>query len=194
MESGVPTKSRLVAGCSLLRFRGLGYGALRAISKRRQVARTPRLLSRCCSSCTRGVCLTLFPLSLRKAHMNANISLILATAVSISTIIYTFYSIQLWRTTRAAAEISRQAALSNLWAELNRYLEILRQQNAPEVVFLEKLSNVFLEFMISNLIANAAKRNDRSVAEFRRKISELVAENEAHASKLTWVSKFAEWR
>jgi hypothetical protein len=124
--------------------------------------------------------------------MNANIPLILATAVSISTIIYTFYSIQLWRTTRAAAEISRQAALGNLWAELNRYLEVLRQQNAPEVALLEKLSSLFLEFMITNLIAHAAKKNDRSIAEFRRKISELVAENEAGASKYPWITKLAE--
>ncbi len=126
--------------------------------------------------------------------MNSNIALILTTAVSISTIIYTFYSIQLWRTTRAAAEISRQAALSNLWAELNRYLEILRQQNAPEVPFLQKLSDLFLEFMITNLITNSAKRNDRSMAEFHRRVSELVAENQADASKFAWVTKLAEWR
>jgi hypothetical protein len=125
--------------------------------------------------------------------MNA-ISLILTTAVSISTIIYTFYSIQLWRTTQGAAEISRQAALSNLWAELNRYLEILRQQNAPEVAFLQKLSDLFLEFMIGNLIAHAAKKNDQSIAEFRRRISELVLEYKADASKFPWITKLAEWR
>ena len=126
--------------------------------------------------------------------MNAIISLILTTAVSISTIIYTFYSIQLWRTTQEAAEISRQAALSNLWAELNRYLEILRQQNAPEVAFLEKLSDLLLEYMVTNLVAHAAKKNDQSIAEFRRRISELVVENEADASKFTWITKLAEWR
>ncbi len=63
--------------------------------------------------------------------MQNYIPLILTVIVTISIIIYTFYSIQLWRTTRAAAEISRQAAFGNLWAELNRYLEILRQQGAP---------------------------------------------------------------
>jgi hypothetical protein len=126
--------------------------------------------------------------------MNVNISLILTTAVSISTIIYTFYSIQLWRTSQRAAEISRQAALSNLWAELNRYLELLRQQNAPVVAFLEKLSGLFLEFMITNLIAHAAKKNDQSIAEFRRRISELVVENEADASKFPWITKFVERR
>ena len=125
--------------------------------------------------------------------MNA-ISLILATAVSISTIIYTFYSIQQWRTTQEAAEISRQAALGNLWAELNRYLEILRQQNSPEVPFLQKLSDLFLEFMIKNLIAHAAKKNDQSIAEFRRRISELVAEYEADASKFPWITNLTERR
>ena len=88
--------------------------------------------------------------------MNTYIPLILTAIVTISTIIYTFYSIQLWRTTRAAAEISRQAAFANLWAELNRYLEILRQQDAPETAFLQKLSNLLLEYMIANLITYAS--------------------------------------
>jgi len=126
--------------------------------------------------------------------MNAHLSLILTAAVSLSTIIYTFYSIQLWRTSQDAAEISRQAALSNLWVELNRHLDALRQQNAPEVAFLEKLSNLFLEFMITNLIAQAAKKDDRLIADFRRRISALVAENQAAASKFPWVTRFAEWR
>ena len=125
--------------------------------------------------------------------MNAHLSLILTTAVSLSTIIYTFYSIHLWRTSQDAAEISRQAALSNLWVELNRHLDVLRQQNAPEVAFLEKLSDLFLEFMITNLIVQTAKKNDQSIAEFRRRISELVAENEADASKFPWITRLAEW-
>ncbi|MBV8350998.1 MAG: hypothetical protein JOZ21_01825, partial [Verrucomicrobia bacterium] len=49
--------------------------------------------------------------------MQYYIPLVLTAIVTISTIIYTFYSIQLWRTTRAAAEIARQAAFGNLWAE-----------------------------------------------------------------------------
>jgi cytochrome c oxidase assembly factor CtaG len=86
--------------------------------------------------------------------MNNYIPLILTAIVTISTIIYTFYSIQLWRTTRAAAEISRQAAFGNLWAELNRYLEMLRQQEAPEAAFLQKVSNLLLEYVIADLMIN----------------------------------------
>ena len=126
--------------------------------------------------------------------MNTYFPLILTTIVTISTIIYTVYSIQLWRTTRAAAEISRQAALGNLWAELNRYLEILRQQDAPETAFLEKVSDLMVEFMIAKLVAHAIEKNDPDFEEFRRKVSALISEHEAHASKMPWVARLVEER
>jgi len=126
--------------------------------------------------------------------MNTYLPLVLTTNVTISTIIYTVYSIQLWRTTRAAAEISRQAALGNLWAELNRYLEILRQQDAPETAFLQKVSNLMLEFMIANLLTHGIEKNDPNFEEFRRKVLALVAENEADAAKIPWVARLVERR
>ena len=126
--------------------------------------------------------------------MNASIALILTTAVTISTIIYTFYSIQLWRTTRGAAEISRQATVSNLWAELNRYIELLRRENAPEAALLEKLSNLLLEVIITNLIAQSVSKDNQAAGEFRRRVSALIAENEAVVAKVPWITKLAEWR
>jgi uncharacterized protein YqfA (UPF0365 family) len=121
--------------------------------------------------------------------MNTYIPIVLTAIVTISTIVYTFYSIQLWRTTRVAVEISRQAAFSNLWAELNRYLEILRQQNAPETAFLEKFSNLLLEFMINSLTSHALTKGDLDFEDFRRKVSALVAENEADISKVPWIER-----
>ena len=126
--------------------------------------------------------------------MNTYIPLILTTIMTISTIIYTICSIQLWRTTRAAAEISRQAALGNLWAELNRYLEILRQQDAPETAFLQKVSDLMVEFMIAKLLTHALEKNDQDFEEFRRKVLALMSENEAHASKMPWVARLVEQR
>ena len=123
--------------------------------------------------------------------MNTSVALILTAIVTISTIIYTYYSIQLWRTTRAAAEISRQAAFGNLWAELNRYLEMLREQGAPETAFLQKLSNLLLESMIVSLVTYASEE-DQNFEEFRRKTLVLVAENEADAAKLPWVARLVE--
>ncbi len=126
--------------------------------------------------------------------MNTYVPLILTTIVTLSTIIYTICSIQLWRTTRAAAEISRQAAFSNLWAELNRYLEILRQQGAPETAFLQKVSELMVEFMVANLVAHAVEKNDPAFEEFRQKVLALVSENEAHASKMPWIARLVEQR
>ena len=126
--------------------------------------------------------------------MNTYIPLILTTIVTISTVIYTICSIQLWRTTRAAAEISRQAAFGNLWAELNRYLEILRQQDAPETTFLQKFSDLLLEYMIANLVTHAAEKNDQDFEEFRRKVLTLTLEHETVASKMPWVARLVEQR
>src|ERR1700732_2673144 len=126
--------------------------------------------------------------------MNTYIPLIQATIVTISTVIYTICSIQLWRTTQAAAEISRQAALGNLWTELNRYLEMLRQQDAPETAFMQKVSDLILEFMIANLLTNSIEKNNQDFEEFRRRVSALVSENEAHASKIPWVARLVEQR
>ena len=126
--------------------------------------------------------------------MNTYLPLILTTIVTISTIIYTICSIQLWRTTKAAAEISRQAAFGNLWAELNRYLESLREQNAPETAFLQKISNLMLEFMIANLVTHATERNDQDFEEFRRKVLALMSEHEADALKMPWVARLVEQR
>jgi hypothetical protein len=123
--------------------------------------------------------------------MQYYIPLILTAIVTISTIIYTFYSIQLWRTTRAAAEIARQAAFGNLWAELNRYLEILRQQGAPETAFLQKLSNLLLEYMLIRLVSYPSQ-NDQDFEEFRQKTLALVAENQAEAAKIPWVARMVE--
>ena len=123
--------------------------------------------------------------------MNNYIPLVLTTIVTISTIIYTICSIQLWRTTQTAAEISRQTALGNLWSELNRYLEMLREQHAPETAFMQKLSDLILEFMIANLLTSAAK-NDPNFEDFRRKISALVSQNEAQASKIPWVARMTQ--
>src|SRR5260370_2339017 len=85
-------------------------------------------------------------------HLNEYLPILLTAIVTVSTIIYTFYSILLWKTTRAVAETSRQAALSNLWPELNRFIEIHRAMNASETAFLESLSSFILHYMISNLI------------------------------------------
>ena len=46
--------------------------------------------------------------------------------------------------------------------------------------------------MIANLLTNAIDKNDPNFEEFRQKISALVSENEAHASKIPWVASIVE--
>jgi hypothetical protein len=46
--------------------------------------------------------------------------------------------------------------------------------------------------MIANLLASAVEKNDPNFEEFRQKGSALVSENEAHASKISWVARIFE--
>jgi hypothetical protein len=125
-------------------------------------------------------------------HLNEYFPILLTAIVTISTIIYTFYSILLWRTTRAAAEISRQAALSNLWAELNRFIELHRSQNAPGKEFLEELSTMILEYVISNLLSKSSTVNDKNFGKFRRKVAALVENNRTDAARFPWVTRITD--
>jgi hypothetical protein len=125
-------------------------------------------------------------------HLNEYLPILLTAIVTVSTIIYTFYSILLWKTTRAAAEISRQAALSNLWSELNRFIEIHRAMNASETGFLEGLSSLILEYMISNLMTRAGVSDDRLFEKFRIKIAALIQKHAAAAEKFPWVSRLVD--
>jgi hypothetical protein len=127
-------------------------------------------------------------------HLNEYIPLFLTSLVTIATIVYSFYSILLWRATRAAAEISRQAALSNLWTELNRYIEFLRNESAADAGFMEKLSNLILEFMISNLLNESALKNKETLEEFRRKVVALAEQNRDVAARYSWVARLVESR
>jgi hypothetical protein len=121
-------------------------------------------------------------------HLNEYLPILLTSIVTLSTAIYTFYSILLWRTARVAAEISRHAALSNLWAELNRFIEIHRARNAAETAFLEDLSSLILEYMMSNLLTNSRASNDKAFEKVRTKMAALVKSHAEDAAKFPWVT------
>ncbi|MBV9673572.1 MAG: hypothetical protein JO076_12215 [Verrucomicrobia bacterium] len=125
-------------------------------------------------------------------HLNEYFPFILTTLVTVSTIIYTFYSILLWRTARAAAEISRHAALSNLWAELNRFVEIHRARNAAETGFLEGLSSLILEYMVSNLLTRTQAAKDKTFDETRIRIAALIENHTDDAKKFPWVMRLVD--
>jgi hypothetical protein len=73
-------------------------------------------------------------------------------------------------------------------------MELLRRENAPEVAFLRKLSDLLLEFMLRNLFAYATSKDSQGAAELRQRISALVAEDQANAAKFSWITKLTEYQ
>ena len=62
------------------------------------------------------------------------------------------------------------------------------------MALLQKLSILLLEVMITNLIAQSVSKDNQAAAEFRQRVSALIAENEADVAKVPWITKLAEWR
>ena len=87
---------------------------------------------------------------------------------------------------RMRAKVSPSTSLIS-GPKLNRYLEILREEKAPEIAFLEKFSSLLLEFMIGSLMTHAVTKDDPDFEDFRRRVSTLVAENQANISRMPWI-------
>jgi hypothetical protein len=75
----------------------------------------------------------------------------------------------------------------NLWAELNDTSRGYGSKTLPETAFLQKVSNLLLEYMITNLMTYASAE-DQNFEEFRRRTLALMAENQAEAAKVPWVA------
>ena len=119
-----------------------------------------------------------------------NLILILTFLTAIATVTYSYSSILLWKTTRVSTEISRQLALSNMWVEMNRYIEISRAENRPESEFLSRFSNILAELLITNLITDLRADSDTNLKVFNRKIEELVNSTDFDASRIEWFTPF----
>ena len=120
--------------------------------------------------------------------MSDYIALFSTGVIALATIIYTFYSIQLWRATRASAEIARQTAFVNMWAQLNNYAQIAKQQALPEAEFLRQFGDILAEFIIRSLVEDLNKRKNENVREFYRQIDEMIASQDIDPKTIKWFS------
>jgi hypothetical protein len=116
--------------------------------------------------------------------------LILTCITAAATVAYTFTSMLLWKTTRSSTDISRQLALSNMWIEMNRYIELARQENRPESEFLRKFSNILAELLIANLIKDLRADGNANLRIFNRKIENLIESSDFDTSQIEWFAPF----
>jgi hypothetical protein len=69
---------------------------------------------------------------------------------------------------------------------------IHRSRNAAETVFLEGLSFLILEYMISNLLTKTGAADDETFAKVRPKIVELIKTHADDAEKFPWVMRLVD--
>ena len=126
----------------------------------------------------------------RSINMSEYITIAFTGMAAVATIVYTFYSIQLWRASRASVEIARLTAFVNLWTQLNRYSEVAIEKNLPEADFLIKFRGLLSEFIIGSLMRDLDRDKDEYVREFYRRVEEMINDPNINTEGIGWLKHF----
>ncbi len=122
--------------------------------------------------------------------MSEYITIAFTGMAAIATIVYAFYSIQLWRASRASVEIARLTAFANLLTQVNKYSEVAKEQNLPEAEFLIKFRGLLSEYIIGSLMRDLDRDKDEYVSEFYRRVEEMINDENINTEGIGWLKHF----
>lgn len=77
--------------------------------------------------------------------MSEIVMLIFTGVIAVSTVVYTYYSIKLWKATRRSTDIARYTLFINFMLELHKMAEEARLMEKPDAPFLSQFEMVMLE-------------------------------------------------
>ncbi len=122
--------------------------------------------------------------------MSEYIAIVFTGMAAVATIVYAFYSIQLWRASRASVEVARLSAFVNLLTQVNKYSEVAREQNLPEAEFLIKFRGLLAEYIIGSLMRDIDRDKDENVREFYRRVEEMINDPNINTEGIGWLKHF----
>ncbi|MGI8641175.1 MAG: hypothetical protein ACR2MG_14665 [Pyrinomonadaceae bacterium] len=122
--------------------------------------------------------------------MSEYITIAFTGMAAVATIVYAFYSIQLWRANRASVEVARLTAFVNLWTELSKTSKVAKEQNLPEAEFLIKFRGLLAEFIIGSLMRDLNRDKDEYVREFYRRVEEMINDQNINTEGIGWLKHF----
>src|SRR6266545_62780 len=99
--------------------------------------------------------------------MITTLTMLLFTGViAASTVVYTIYSIRLWKATRASAEISRYTLFISFMMELDRQVQLAKLQQRPDAAFLEQFEKMLFEHGARSILADVDLKKNPQLAEY----------------------------
>lgn len=102
------------------------------------------------------------------------IMIIFTGVIALSTVVYAFYSVRLWRATRASVDLARYTAFLNLMTQLGQYAEDAKRKGLPEAVLLEQFGNMLAEFGFERFLEEIDFKNDTEAHQYFGKIEGML--------------------
>ena len=114
------------------------------------------------------------------------IMLIFTGVIAVSTVFYTFYSIQLWKATRASVDLARYTGFMNLMIQLSQHTEDAKRKGLPEAVILEQFVNILGEFGFERFLEEVDIRDDPIAREYFGKIEGMLRAINLDPNSVPW--------
>ncbi len=106
--------------------------------------------------------------------MSQTLIVLFTGVIAASTLVYSFYSIRLWKATRSSADIARFTAFMSLLTQLVKYIEDAKREGKPEAVFLDQLGVMIAEFGFDRFLSDIDFKKDKDAREYFAKIEGLL--------------------
>src|SRR5215216_6774678 len=85
---------------------------------------------------------------------------------AISTAVYAFYSMRLWKATRLSADIGRYTLFLSFLLQLHKYAEEARELNKPEATILEQIELMIMELGVDHILKDIDFEKDKAMREY----------------------------
>src|SRR5437660_3803621 len=106
--------------------------------------------------------------------MSQTLIVIFTAVIAASTLVYTFYSIRLWKATRTSADIARFTAFMSLLTQLAKYIEDAKREGKPEAIVLDQLGGMMAEFGFERFLSEINFKKDKDAREYFAKIEGIL--------------------
>ncbi len=114
--------------------------------------------------------------------------LLLTGVIAASTVIYTFYSIRLWKATRLSADISRYTLFLNFIFELDRQVQLAKVAQRPDALFLEQFEKVMVEQGLQSILRGVDLRENAELAELLARLDGMLRTSNLNPADVSWLN------
>ena len=121
------------------------------------------------------------------AEFNEQTLMLLFTGViALSTVVYAYYSIRLWKATRASADIAKATAFTNYLIILAKEAEKAKANDPRAATFLEQVAMLLTETAMENFLEDIDLKKEPRMRDALNKLDGLLRSQNIDPSQVPW--------